>query len=44
MSNKFKDIYIKNRTHYFFNDIINTKKLGTNKFKVDEKSLKKVLI
>ena len=25
MSNKVKDIYIKNRTYYFFNDIINIK-------------------
>ena len=26
MSNKVKDIDIKNRTYYFFNDIINIKK------------------
>ena len=27
MSNKVKDIYIKNRTYYFFNDVINNKKI-----------------
>ena len=27
MSNKFKDIDIKNRTYYFFDDIINIKNL-----------------
>ena len=27
MTNKVKDIDIKNRTYYFFNDIINIKKM-----------------
>ena len=32
MSNKFKDTSIKNRTYYFFNDIINTKNFDLNKY------------
>ena len=38
MSNKVKDIYIKNRTYYFFNDIINIKNFDPDKIKIDEKS------
>ena len=30
MSNKVKDIDIKNRIYYFFNDIINTKNFDPN--------------
>ena len=30
MSNKFKDISIKNHTYYFFNDIINIKHFDAN--------------
>ena len=30
MSNKFKDIDIKNHTNFFFNDIINIKNLDPN--------------
>ena len=37
MSNKVKDINIKNRTYYFFNDIIDIKNFYTNNIKVDEK-------
>ena len=37
MSNKVKDIKIKNRTYYFFNDIIDIKNFYTNNIKVDEK-------
>ena len=37
MSNKVKDINIKNRTYYFFNDIIDRKNFYTNNIKVDEK-------
>ena len=40
MSGKFKDIYIKNRTYYFFDDMINIKNLDLNKTKIDEKSYK----
>ena len=33
MRNKFKDINIKNRTYYFFDDMINIKNLDPNKNK-----------
>ena len=33
MCNKFKDINIKNRTYYFFDDMINIKNLDPNKSK-----------
>ena len=38
MSNKVKDIDIKTRTYYFFNDIINIKNFDPNNIKIDEKS------
>ena len=38
MSNKDKDIDIKNRTYYLFNDIINIKNFDPNNNKIDEKS------
>ena len=44
MSNKVKDIDIKNRTYYFFNDIINVKKFDPNNTKIDEKPYKNILI
>ena len=44
MSNKVKDISIKNHTYYFFDDIINIKNFDPNGIKVDEKSYKNVLI
>ena len=44
MSNKFKNIDIKNRTYYFFNDIINIKNLDPNNIKIDEKSYKNIFI
>ena len=44
MSNKFKDISIKNDTYYFFNDIINIKNFDPNNIKIDEKSYKNILI
>ena len=37
MSNKFKDIEMKNHTYYFFDDIINIKTFDPNKIKIDEK-------
>ena len=40
MSNKVKDIGIKNRTYYFFDDIINTKNFDANNIKKDEKPYK----
>ena len=44
MSNKVKDIDIKNRTYYFFNNIINIKNFDLNNIKVDEKLYKNILI
>ena len=44
MSNKIKDIDIKNRTCYFFNDIINIENFNPNNIKIDEKSYKHILI
>ena len=44
MRNKVKDIDIKNRTYYFFNDIINIKNFDPNNIKIDEKSYKDILI
>ena len=37
MSNKVKDIDSKNRTYYFFNDIINTENFYPTNVKIDEK-------
>ena len=44
MSNKVKDIDIKNRTCCFFNDIINMKNFDPNDSKIDEKSSKNIII
>ena len=44
MSNKIKDIGIKNRTCYFSNDIINIKNFDPNNIKIDENSYKNILI
>ena len=44
MSNKIKDISIKNPTQCFFNAIINNKKIDPNGIKIDEKSYKHFLI
>ena len=44
MSNKIKDIGIKNRTYYFSNDIINIKNFDPNNIKIDENSYKNILI
>ena len=44
MSNKVKDIDIKNRTYYLFNDTINIKSFDPNNIKIDEKSYKNILI
>ena len=40
MSNKFKDIDIKNSTYYFFGDMINIKYFNLNKRKLNKKSYK----
>ena len=44
MSYKVKDIDIKNRTYYFFNDIINIENFDLNNIKIDEKSYKDIFI
>ena len=44
MSNKVKDINIKNRTYYFFNDIIDIENFDLNNIKIDENSYKNILI
>ena len=38
MSNKVKDIDIKDRIYYFFNDIISIKNFDPNNNKIDKKS------
>ena len=35
---------MKNRTYYFFNDIINIKNFDPNNIKIDEKSYQNILI
>ena len=44
MSNKVKDIDIKNRTYCFFNYMINIKNFDPNNIKTDEKSCKNIII
>ena len=44
MSNKVKDMNIKNRTYYFFNDIIAIEDFDSNTIKIDEKPYKNILI
>ena len=44
MSNKVKDIDIKNRTYYFFNDIINIKNFDSDNIKLDEKPYRNIFI
>ena len=44
MSNKVRDVDIKNRTYYFFNDMINIKNFDLNNIKLDEESYKNILI
>ena len=42
--NSVKGINFKNRTHYFFDDIINVKNIDPNKIKIEEKSYKNIFI
>ena len=44
MSNKFKEIDIKSRIYYFFENIINIKNLDPNEIKINEKSHKNIVI
>ena len=39
-----KDINIKNRTDYFYEDMINIKTFGSSLLKLDKKSYKKTLL
>ena len=39
-----KQIDIKNRTYYFYNDMINIKKIDSNLLKIDKKSYKDIVI
>ena len=44
MSNKVKDIDIKNHTYHFFDYIINMENFDPNNTEIDEKSYKSILI
>ena len=44
MCNKVKDINTKNRTYYFFNDIINIENFDLNNIEIDENSYKNIII
>ena len=44
ISNIAEDMVIKNRTYYFFNDIVNIKSFDPKNIKIDEKSYKNILI
>ena len=44
MSNKIKDVDMKNHTYYFFDGIINIKNVDLDNIKIDEISYKNILI
>ena len=44
MSDKIKDIDIKNKMYYFFDVVINIKHFDPNNIKLDEKPHKNILI
>ena len=44
MSNKVKQINIKNWTYYFFDDIIDIENFDLNNIKINEKSYKNIRI
>ena len=44
MSNKVKDIHMKNLTPYFFNNNINIKNFDPHNIKIDEKSYNIIFI
>ena len=44
MSNNVKDVNVKSRTYFFFNDIIDIEKFDLNNIKIDEESYKNILI
>ena len=39
MSNTFKDVDLKSRTYYFFNDMMNINNFDANNVKIDTKTL-----
>ena len=39
---KIKDINIKNRTYYFYDDMVNIKDFDSNLLKIDKKSFKNI--
>ena len=41
---EIKQVNIKNRTYYFYNDIINLDEIGRSKIKVDKKNFKDINI
>ena len=41
---KIKDINIKNRTYYFYDDMVNIKDFDSNLLKIDKKSFKNIAI
>ena len=44
MTRNVRDIDIKNRTYYFFNDIINIKNFDSDNIKLDEKPYRNIFI
>ena len=44
MSNKVKDMNIKNRTYYFFNDNVGIEHFDPNNIKMDKMSYKNIVI
>ena len=41
---RIKDINIKNRTYYFYDDMVNIKDLDSNLLKIDKNSFKNIAI
>ena len=41
---QIKEINNKNRTYYFFDDMINIKKFDPNRFKIDKKPYRNIII
>ena len=42
MSNKVKDVDVRNHTYYFFDDIINIRNFDASNIKIDEMSYKSI--
>ena len=42
MSNKVKDVDVRNHTYYFFDDIINIKNFDASNIKIDEMPYKSI--